>query len=300
MTLRPPRLCPFRHVPSHLLPHLRCLSTSTSLPICLSLSILASPSRQAAGPIRVRAPSSLRCLSAVPGLSGSLEACGGGAPPSSYGCSRAHLRRKPVWKTYPRRRGCAGAGPRPAPGPGTMTAQRIRRYTHPGPSTQTRACTHSPAHPSPASRTRTGAQPTLVPRQQARAPQQPQALALGPTPPATPRHANTPPAPARARPAQPPPPPPRRPHLAALGDPLCADPSPPRLCSAPGPLRRDGPGPRRLRAASSRGHPGPREGDQREPLRSTSRSDAPPLSRLQDRHAHSRPRPLRRSLALIT
>lgn len=97
-------------------------------------------------------PPSLRCQSAVPGPPGSLEACGGGAPPSRSGCSRAGPRRKPVWKISQRRRDCAGAGRRPAPGAGTMTAQHIRRYTPGGPSTQIRALTphtHSPAQPEP-------------------------------------------------------------------------------------------------------------------------------------------------------
>ena len=72
-----------------------------------------------------------------------------------------------------------------------------------------------------------------------------------------------------ARPAKPPPPPPRRAHLAALWPPLGAAPSALRPCSAQGPLRRDGPGRRRLRAALSRGHPGPGRG-------TSANSHAPP------------------------
>lgn len=82
------------------------------------------PADRALDPSRVRPSPSLRCQSAVPGPLRSLEACGGGVPPSRLGCSRARLRRKPVWKTSPRRRDCAGAGRHPEPGAGTMTAQR--------------------------------------------------------------------------------------------------------------------------------------------------------------------------------
>nr|XP_025734482.1 neural Wiskott-Aldrich syndrome protein-like [Callorhinus ursinus] len=177
-----------------------------------------------------------------------------------------------------------------------MTAQRIRRYTPGGPSPQTRARTHTVPHsPSPAGSARTDAKPTRDPR----ARKQPPAPALGPTPPATPRHANTPPAPAEARPAQPPPPPPRRSHLAALPVPLRAAPFAPRPCSAPGPLRRDGPDPRRLRSASSRGHPGPGEG-------ANANRHTPPPSRCPaplgpppGAPPHPRLRPLRRGLTLV-
>ncbi|XP_037695355.1 basic proline-rich protein-like [Choloepus didactylus] len=105
----------------------------------------------------------------------------------------------------------------------------------------------------------------------------------------------------RARPAQPPPPPPRRPHLAALRAPLGAAPCPPRPCLGPGPLRRDGPGRRTLRAASSRGHPGPGEGDERESPRSAPGPRPCPLSGPPPSRAppHQRLRPLRRSLARV-
>nr|XP_054381248.1 translation initiation factor IF-2-like [Pongo abelii] len=181
---------------------------------------------------------SLRCLRPQP--PGSQEACGGGAPPSSSGCSTAVSRRQPVWKTSPRQRDGAGAGPRPAPRAGrTRTAaQYLRRSTPGGPSAQ-HARVHSPARPGPGRR-----RDHPHPRPQGRAgAQQPPAPALGPTPSATPRHANTPPAPAGARPAQPPPPQPRRPHLATLRAPLGAAPSPPSPCSAPG--RCGGMGPAR-------------------------------------------------------
>ncbi|XP_058383670.1 uncharacterized protein LOC131395881 [Diceros bicornis minor] len=165
----------------------------------------------------------------------------------------------------PRARGRHNDGP-------AHTQIHTRRPLH----TNTRAHAHSPAQSEPRGHCPDGRRAHPGPRPQAPARKQPQAPALGPTPSATSRHANTPPTPVGARLAQPPPPPPRRPHLAALRAPLGAAPSAPRPCSAPGPLRRDGPGPRRLRAASSRGHPRPGEGDECEPPRSAPCPDAPP------------------------
>lgn len=172
MTLCPPGLSFFRRLSSHPPPHLR-MSRHLPLPIHLPQSPHLGLTGRAGlwTPPGCAPPPSLRCLSAVPGPPGSLEACGGGAPPSGWGCSRARLRRKPVWKTSPRRRDCAGAGPRPALGAGTMTAQRIRRYTPGGPSPQTRARTHTVPHtPSPAGSARTGAEPTRDPRARQRHP----------------------------------------------------------------------------------------------------------------------------------
>jgi hypothetical protein len=183
----------------------------------------------------------------VPGQPESLEACGGGAPPSGSGCCRAPSPAGGRFGKHPPRwRDCAGAGPRPAPR-GTMTDQRIRGPSH----KHARPAPHTPgplhprtAHPGPATAgTRT------------RANNRRRGLA-DPLPPATSRHANTPPAPARDRRRQPPPPPPSWTHLAELRVLLGTAPSPPHPRSVPGTLRRDRPGPRRLRAASSLGHPG--------------------------------------------
>ena len=273
-----------------------CLATFSSPSICLSLPILASPGGRASGPLpgaRPLPPSGV-CLQSQ-GRPGLWRPVGAALPPPA-GAAAEPVSAGSLFGKHPRAGGTAPGqarapspeprAPRPAPGAGTMTAQRIRRYTPGGPSPQTRARTHTVPHtPSPAGSARTGAEPTRDPR----ARKQPPAPALGPTPPATLRHANTPPAPAGARPAQPPPPPPRRSHLAALPAPLGAAPSAPRPCSAPGPLRRDGPGPRRLRAASSRGHPGPGEGASAKrhtpplvpmprPLKSPAPPETPPLA----------------------
>lgn len=187
---------------------------------------------------------------------------GAALPPPTPAAAEPVTAGRLFWKTSPRRRDCAGAGPRPARRRGTTMAQRIRRYTPGGPSTHARAHTvphtgtrwAAPGQAQSPPRTRDGR------RQRAATDARPRTH--------SPSHSQTRKHAPRARQGPPGTAPAPCAQVALPGGaptPLGAAPSAPCACSAPGPLRRDGPGPRRFRAASSRGHAGPGEGDEHHP-----------------------------------
>lgn len=161
MTLCPPGLSFFRRLSPHPPPHLR-LSGHLPLPIHLPQSphLGLTGAGRPLDPSRVRAPSLPQvsvCSPRAARVSGGLW---GRRSPLRLGLQQSPSPQEACLENIP-----AQEGLRPALGAGTMTAQRIRRYTPGGPSPQTRARTHTVPHtPSPAGSARTGAEPTRDPR----------------------------------------------------------------------------------------------------------------------------------------